>query len=166
MLRNLSREASAQADDCARKATEAVTEQSQNDYLRNQQSWLALAHSYEFAERLLDFFKNKRRRAEFYDDDIATKCPPLTPEPTATPDADLKCNNGVKSPDCPPNGWDKDNDGVADIKITGNGKEIDKGDNDNDTGTESCGTPGDPCNSNSNSSSNKDKSKDNNKNKP
>jgi hypothetical protein len=86
MLRKLSREVSdcyAQADDCARKATEAVTEQSRNDYLRAQQSWLTFAHSYEFAERLLDFSnENKRRRAEFYGDDVATKCPPLAPEPT------------------------------------------------------------------------------------
>jgi hypothetical protein len=86
MLRKLSREVSdcyAQADDCAHKAREAVTEQSRNDYLRAQQRWLTLAHSYEFAERLLDFSnENKRRRAEFYGDNVANKCLPLAREPT------------------------------------------------------------------------------------
>ena len=72
MLRKLSeeiRECYAHAEECARKAKEVTVEELRNDFLRRQQSWLALARSYEFAERLLDFTKeNSRRRAEFYGD--------------------------------------------------------------------------------------------------
>ena len=51
---------------------------------KHSQIWLTLAHSYEFAEGLLNFSKeNKRRRAEFYGGDVGTKRPPLAaPEPT------------------------------------------------------------------------------------
>jgi hypothetical protein len=60
MLRKLSKEVSecyARAEDCTRKAAEALTEERREDYLRLQQSWLNLALSYDFAERLLDFSK-------------------------------------------------------------------------------------------------------------
>jgi uncharacterized protein with PIN domain len=70
MLRKLSKEVGdcyAHAEECARKAKEAIFEELRNDYLRLQQSWLTLARSYEFAERLLDFSKeNNKRRTEFH----------------------------------------------------------------------------------------------------
>jgi hypothetical protein len=73
MLRKLSEEVRAchaHADECARKAEDAFTEDMRQDFLRLRQSWLKLASSYEFAERLLDFSKdNNRRRAEFYGGD-------------------------------------------------------------------------------------------------
>ncbi len=73
MLRRLSREVVdcyVRAENCQRKAEAAPTEESRQDFLQIQQSWLKLATSYEFAERLLDFSKeNKRRRAEFYGDE-------------------------------------------------------------------------------------------------
>lgn len=57
----------ARAEECARKADEAFTEEMREEFLRLRQSWLNLARSYEFAERLLGFSKdNKRRRAEIY----------------------------------------------------------------------------------------------------
>ncbi len=41
------------------------------DFLRIEQSWLSLARSYEFGERLLAFSReNHRRRAEFYREDV------------------------------------------------------------------------------------------------
>jgi hypothetical protein len=60
MLRRLSKEASdcyAHAENCARKAAEATTEERRGDFLRLQQGWLNLALSYDFAERLRDFSK-------------------------------------------------------------------------------------------------------------
>jgi DNA-binding NarL/FixJ family response regulator len=73
MLRKLSKEVSdcyAHAEDCASKAAEACTQQHREALLRLKQSWLNLALSYEFAERLQDFAKeNSRRRLEFYGND-------------------------------------------------------------------------------------------------
>jgi hypothetical protein len=55
------------AEECARKAEKAFSAAMREDLLRLQASWLNLARSYEFAERLLDFSKeNERRRTEFY----------------------------------------------------------------------------------------------------
>jgi hypothetical protein len=42
-----------------------------DDYLRLQESWIALAHSFELAERLTNFSRdNEWRRAEFFGDDM------------------------------------------------------------------------------------------------
>jgi hypothetical protein len=61
------RECYARAEECARKAEDAFTETMRQDMLRLQTSWLNLARSYEFAERLLDFSnQNKNRREKFY----------------------------------------------------------------------------------------------------
>jgi hypothetical protein len=87
MLRKLSQEVSdcyAHAEEAGRKAKETSSEELRKDYLRAQQSWLTLAHGYEFAERLLDFSKeNERRRAEFYGSDWRDARPPQpgTPRP-------------------------------------------------------------------------------------
>jgi hypothetical protein len=66
MLRKLSKEIAscyAHAEACKRKADSALTDERREDFLRLQQSWLTLARSYEFAERLLDFTnENKRNR--------------------------------------------------------------------------------------------------------
>lgn len=48
------------AEDCAHQATIALTETSRNDYIRQEQSWLKLAHSYELQQRLAVFIKEKR----------------------------------------------------------------------------------------------------------
>jgi hypothetical protein len=57
------------AAECERRAAAALTGDGRRKYLRLQRNWLKLAQSYEFAERLLDFSKeNKKRRAEFYGD--------------------------------------------------------------------------------------------------
>ncbi len=70
MLRKLSKEVAdcyTRAEECGRKAAEAVSQQVRNDYLRIQQTWLKLARSYEFGERLADFSKeNTRRSAELF----------------------------------------------------------------------------------------------------
>ena len=77
MLRNLNDEVTfgyGRAEEYARKARAAFTDEMRADFLRLQESWLHLARSYEFAERLLDFSKeNKRRRTEFYSDDALSK---------------------------------------------------------------------------------------------
>jgi hypothetical protein len=73
MLRKLSkevRECYARAEDCTRKAAEAIAEERREDYLRLQQSWLNLALSYDFAEglrdlRLRDFSKDSRDEPNF-----------------------------------------------------------------------------------------------------
>jgi hypothetical protein len=69
MLRKLSNEIAdchAQAEACARKAAEATNDQERDDCLILQHSWLTLACSYEFSERLNDFSKEiTRRRAKF-----------------------------------------------------------------------------------------------------
>ena len=43
------------AEECTRLAKTAVTAGAINDYLEMEQRWLALARSYEFAERLSNF---------------------------------------------------------------------------------------------------------------
>ena len=72
MLRKVNQEVSyclARADACGRKAE--VSEETREVFLRLRQSWLALARSYEFGERLVDFSKeNRRRRNEFYEHDM------------------------------------------------------------------------------------------------
>jgi hypothetical protein len=74
--------------------------------------------------------------------------PTPTPGPTATPTqaAATNCNNGVRSPDCPPPGWDRDGNGVAECRVTGSGRIICHGDNDDDGEERECGGPGNPCN--------------------
>jgi hypothetical protein len=65
MLRKLSKEVAdcyAHADACKRKADSALTEETREDFLRLHKSWLNLARSYEFAERLLDFTNENGRR--------------------------------------------------------------------------------------------------------
>lgn len=73
MMRKLSQDVAecyARAEDCQRKAEQAFTADTQQDFLRLQQSWLNLARSYEFAERPLAFSKeNNRRRVEIYGDE-------------------------------------------------------------------------------------------------
>jgi hypothetical protein len=62
------------ADECARKATAAPTEEMRDDFLRLERNWLMLANNYEFAARLLGFStENNRRRGEFYDNDSVVK---------------------------------------------------------------------------------------------
>lgn len=59
----------ARAEECARKAERASSEEIREDYLRLQKNWLNLACSYELAERLTNASKeNKRRRAMYFDD--------------------------------------------------------------------------------------------------
>jgi hypothetical protein len=58
------RECYARAEECGRKAEDAFTEALRQDMLRLQASWLNLARSYEFAERLLDFSNEKKHRRE------------------------------------------------------------------------------------------------------
>ena len=64
MLQNLSqeiRECLRRAEESTRLAKTAVTAGAINDYLEMEQRWLALARSYEFAERLgANSRKNKR----------------------------------------------------------------------------------------------------------
>ena len=58
MLQNLSqeiRECLRRVEECTRLAKTAVTAGAINDYLEMEQRWLALARSYEFAERLSNF---------------------------------------------------------------------------------------------------------------
>jgi hypothetical protein len=58
MLQNLSqdvRECYRRAEDCAEKARGAPTEELREDFLRLEKSWLTLAHSYEFTDRLSAF---------------------------------------------------------------------------------------------------------------
>jgi len=70
MLRKLSREVSdcyAQAHACAEKARSSPSADLREGYLRIEQSWLALARSYEFGERIQDFSKeNDRRHQRIY----------------------------------------------------------------------------------------------------
>jgi len=74
---------------------------------------------------------------------IVTPTPIITtvPAPTSTPMPDTNhCNNGLgNGPDCPPQGHDKNNDGIADDS---------KGNNDDDESTLPCGDRGNPCNKN------------------
>jgi hypothetical protein len=58
MLQNLSeeiRECLGRAEECKRLSKTALTPSAIKDYLDMEQRWLALAHSYEFAERLSSF---------------------------------------------------------------------------------------------------------------
>jgi hypothetical protein len=58
MLQNLSqdvRDCYRRAEDCAEKARGAATEELREDFLRLEKSWLTLAHSYEFTDRLSAF---------------------------------------------------------------------------------------------------------------
>lgn len=59
----------ARAEECARKAERASSEEMREDYLRLQKNWQDLACRYELAERLTNASEeNKRRRAEFFGD--------------------------------------------------------------------------------------------------
>jgi hypothetical protein len=64
MLRQLGdevRECYARAEECARKAKNAFSEDMRDDFLRLEQSWLTLARSFEFAGRLVDFTRQNSR---------------------------------------------------------------------------------------------------------
>jgi len=72
MLKNLGQEQRnclAKADECAGKAAEATTEEERLQYRRLEQSYLTLARSYEFSERLLDFTKENSRRLKAWVED-------------------------------------------------------------------------------------------------
>jgi len=65
MLQNLSediRECLGRAEECKRLSKTALTPSAIKDYLDMEQRWLALAHSYEFAERLSRFVEPLRRK--------------------------------------------------------------------------------------------------------
>jgi len=65
MLKNLGleqRNCLAKAEEYARKVAGATTEQERLQYRRLEQSYLTLAQSYEFSERLLDFTKENSRK--------------------------------------------------------------------------------------------------------
>jgi hypothetical protein len=70
MLQNLSeeiRECLRRAEECRRLSKTALSTSAIQDYLDMEQRWLALAHSYGFAERLSSFTeafrKAKQRKA-------------------------------------------------------------------------------------------------------
>ena len=65
MLQNLSeeiRECFRRADECRLLSKTALTASAISDYLEMEQRWLALAQSYEFAERLSNFTEPFRNR--------------------------------------------------------------------------------------------------------
>lgn len=65
MLHSLSEEIQLcyrEAEECARRAGAAPTEALRADYLRGEQSWLRLALSYEFQQRLALFINENNRR--------------------------------------------------------------------------------------------------------
>jgi len=67
MLQSLSEEIRLcyrEAEDCARRAKIAPTETSRSDYLRQEQSWLKLARSYELQQRLTGFINEKRNHKD------------------------------------------------------------------------------------------------------
>jgi len=70
MLQNLSeeiRECLRRAEECKGLSKTALTAPAISDYLKMEQRWLALAHSYEFAERLSNFtepFRNRKQPKE------------------------------------------------------------------------------------------------------
>ena len=70
MLQNLSeeiRECYHRAEECKRLAEGALTESGKADFLDMERRWLALARSYEFAERLSSFtapFSKRRYKQE------------------------------------------------------------------------------------------------------
>jgi hypothetical protein len=56
----------AHADECARKAENAASDETRDDYLRLQGYWLNLADSYESADRLLNSTnEHDRERHDF-----------------------------------------------------------------------------------------------------
>jgi hypothetical protein len=72
MLQNLSeeiRECLRHAEECKRLSKTALTAFATSDYLEMEQRWLALARSYEFAERLSSFMGG--------DVTSLSRCPPL-----------------------------------------------------------------------------------------
>jgi len=65
MLQNLSeeiRECLRRAEECRRMAKTALTPFAIKDYLEMEQRWFALAHGYEFTERLSRFTEPFRKR--------------------------------------------------------------------------------------------------------
>jgi hypothetical protein len=67
MLQNLSeeiRECLSRAEESNGLSKTALTDSAIKDYLEMEQRWLALAHSYEFAERLSRFTEPARRKAQ------------------------------------------------------------------------------------------------------
>jgi len=80
MLRNLSQEQRnclAKAEECARKAGNATTEEERQQYRRLEQSYLTLAQSYEFSERLLDFTKENSRKLKAWFKEDGSETGPL-----------------------------------------------------------------------------------------
>lgn len=55
------RECYAHAQECARKAGNATSEEARQDFWRLEQNWLNLARSYEFARRLGDFQQRSKK---------------------------------------------------------------------------------------------------------
>jgi hypothetical protein len=56
----------ARAEECARKAQSAASDETRGDYLRLQRHWLNLADSYEAADRLLNSTnEHDRKRHDF-----------------------------------------------------------------------------------------------------
>jgi hypothetical protein len=67
MLQNLSEEVRAcytRAEECARKAETALSDEMRADFLRLERSWLNLARSYQFAQQLLAFTNEVKRRKD------------------------------------------------------------------------------------------------------
>lgn len=67
MLKYLStevRDCYVHAEACARKAEGALNGETREDFLTLERSWLALAHSYEFAARVFDYTDEARRRQD------------------------------------------------------------------------------------------------------
>ena len=65
MLQNLSeeiRECLRRAEECKRMSRTALSPSAIQEYLEMERRWLALAHSYEFTERLSRFTKPLRKR--------------------------------------------------------------------------------------------------------
>ena len=67
MLKNLSeeiRECYRHAENCARKATAQTDPQLKQDFLDLERSWLFLARSYDFTERLTHLSDETKRQAD------------------------------------------------------------------------------------------------------
>jgi hypothetical protein len=65
LLQNLSEDIHqclGRAEECKRLSKTALTPSAIKDYLDMEQRWVALAHSYEFAERLSRFVEPLRRK--------------------------------------------------------------------------------------------------------
>jgi hypothetical protein len=76
MLQNLSeeiRECLGRAEECKRLAKTALTLSAIKDYLEMEQRWLALARSYEFAERLSRFVEPLRRKKRGMNENLVHK---------------------------------------------------------------------------------------------